>query len=169
MNLTNLEGFRAAAKSISDLLDGSKVKSRCSKKSRNSVAYKHGYEHGLLVANCLLILGEYPNHPTNKTQILKALPHLSKWNPAITQLERLMELAELEAMSFEEVCEFDDLRNKLVEPCRLLALIDAVKALEIWGSDCRFSKLHIPNHQGFSECPVCKTKESLSNLTTRFQ
>lgn len=78
----NLSGYRAAAMIILRELDEQEPKRPSPRFQPNtkSANYRAGYYDGLLMAHCILVLGEYPSHPPNKEQIRKALHHAKPQN-----------------------------------------------------------------------------------------
>jgi len=70
---SELEGYRAAGMTIERMLDEAQVKRPKRQGNRKSAAYRAGYYDALLYAHCVLVWGEYPNHPSNLAQIRKII------------------------------------------------------------------------------------------------
>jgi len=70
---SELEGYKAAAIVIERMLDKAQAKRPKRQGNRKSAAYRAGYYDALLYAHCVLVWGEYPNHPSNLAQIRKII------------------------------------------------------------------------------------------------
>ena len=73
VSASELEGYKAAAIVIEGMLDEAQAKRPKRQGNRKSEAYRAGYYDALLYAHCVLVWGEYPNHPSNLVQIRKII------------------------------------------------------------------------------------------------
>jgi hypothetical protein len=68
-------GYRAASIIVDRMLDRAhkRAPKRCTRKMQRSAAFRAGYEDGLLMAHCMLALGQFPLQVENAQKISSAL------------------------------------------------------------------------------------------------
>lgn len=68
-----IRGYEAADKIISRMVTNARENAPQRAVNRKSAAYRAGYFNGLVIAHCMMVLGQFPNVPENKDTIDKAL------------------------------------------------------------------------------------------------